>query len=254
MRIAIYIIVGIFFIISAPAYAQMKISLYDLPDRLSPDGGKGYNYLLDDLIKDFPYSVKQKYAPLRRNASAFLRGEGDCIFPSNVKVLSAGHPAIKDMDILSSKQIDVVSVYFYVPRGKQVPTTLSDLYHKSIGHIIGNAAVNFIKNEPINLHGARSNESLIEMLKRDRLEGIMGFHPDMPIAFEALGYTGLEYSPKLTLLKAPVVFVCHASSLTKSFIEHVDKMIPIMARDGRTQKYLGKHAEVIAYPSEQYSN
>jgi len=238
-------------VLSSHAFADMTLHFYDLADRLTENEDRGYNRYLSDLIGEYDAPLVKKYAPLKRNTRNFIKGKNACAFPANVNAIGASYPEVFTKAIRISEPIDLVAVYVYVPKGNETPKTLSDLHHKDIGHIIGNAAAAFIKDAPINLHAARNNENLLRMLKAGRIEGIMGFHPDMAIAFDDLGYRDLTYSSDLTLLSVMTHFVCNDTKETRRFLDYVDQRIRRMAIDGRAQEYLGEHAQIPNFSLEK---
>lgn len=234
------------------AHAEMILRLYDLPERLTKDENHGYNFYLKELLKEYPHKIDKRYAPIRRNTLEFLRGEEGCIFPANMKSIQATRPQAQNMQVLVSKPVDMVSVYVYVKQGQEIPTKMSDLKDKNIGHLMGDVAPALVRGTSINLHAPPNKKSLLKMLENERIDGIMGFHPDMAISFDKLGYYDLVYSSELALLKLPTHFICYDTPETQEFIDYLDQGIVLMAKDGRAKKYLSRHAEIIQGKSGGY--
>ncbi|WP_420549257.1 hypothetical protein [Curvivirga sp.] len=229
------------------AKAEMILHLYELDDRLTPAEDRGYNLYLNDLLDGFDERITKKYAPIKRNTANFMRDIKSCAFPASVQAISTRLPEAKEMDLLSSKSVDEVSVYVYVSNAQVPPRTIKELEKLRIGHVIGNIGATMIKDKAPYLHAARNNENLMKMLKVGRIEAIVGFHPDIAIAFDDLGYHDLIHSPQLTIFKTTVHFVCHDTPESRKFVNFVNQIIPVMAQDGRAQKYLGKHAEITQH-------
>ncbi|MTI11093.1 type 2 periplasmic-binding domain-containing protein [Curvivirga aplysinae] len=227
--------------------AEVILHLYELDDRLTPEEDRGYNLYLKDLLNRFEGEIEKKYAPIKRNSTNFIRDFSSCAFPANIRAIAARYPEASEMGLLSSKAVDAISVYVYVPRGIEPPHSIDELKDLPIGHVIGNVAAGLIQDKAPYLHAARNNENLMKMLKAGRIEAIIGFHPDIAIAFDDLGYHDLIHSTRLTLFKATGHFVCHDTPENRRFISYVDQVIPILAQDGRAQEYLGRHAEIIQH-------
>lgn len=224
--------------------SPLTIHLYELQDRLDSEGSKGYNYLIEDLLSGYKRQVKFRLAPIRRNSKEFIRNEGSCVFPANINAIKKANEEAANARYISSEPIDTVSVYIYVAENMIPPKSFDELKNRHIGHVTGSVARFFLKDSGAEVHSAASDDLLLQMLMNGRIDTIVGFHPDIAIAFDRLGYRNLVRSKDFVLLKANTSFVCHETEDNRDFIDWVNPRIIDMAKSGLIQKHLGRHAEV----------
>ncbi len=233
------------FAFSTPSDAQspLKIFSYYLKERLSYDGDLGYNKVLDNILRDVKQEVTVNIAPLRRSSLAFARTPDSCTYPANEMAWRSHLKERQDIPLISSLPLDMVSVRIYTRLDQPKIQHADELKGKMVGHMIGSAGKAILdKDDSINFYGVEREEILLGMLTRKRVDAILGFHPDMPMAMDRLGFDQAHFADKYAVLNVPVHIMCHKTERTIAFIETVDKHIRQIRTSGKLQKLLGPYA------------
>lgn len=233
----------------ALAESPIRLHNYLLPDRLDDEQELGYNKLNNAIFAKTGETPHMFYAPLRRNAQNFEYDPGSCVSPSSIFALDASpQVSVAPDKLIESLPIDYVSVYIYTRKDQAKIRTRQALKGKLLGHMIGSVAEAFIGDAGAVLHAAPTEPQLIRMLDRDRVDAVMAFHPDLPIALDRMGHPGLNYEPELLVFRTTIHYVCHDTPETRDFIAAVDKAMLELRSEGSLKRFLGKHADIVPVP------
>ncbi|WP_422378511.1 hypothetical protein [Roseibium sp.] len=227
---------------TARAAEDVTLYLNQLPHRLVPGTGQQYDGFLKELMQDIAVRVSLKPGPLVRSKTNFLQDPSSCLFPTNIRALRIGSKADT---LLSSEQVDVVSLRLYTRSKRPGNIEIGDFAPERVGYIRGSGAVQPLGPNADRFLAIDSEEQLIRMLELNRIDAFLGHHPDTALALEELNKPdALHVSPlPVKKLRFKVTFICHDTETGRQFISAVNPLILKMRLDGRMRAILGPHAE-----------
>lgn len=226
------------------AFAEDDITLYlnRLPHRLTETSGRQYDLFLSELLAQIPLKISFQAAPLARSKTSFLGDPRSCLFPTNLRALNVGETA---KSLVTSEQVDIVSLRLYTAGKTSPDTRLADFEPERVGYIRGSGAVHVLGKNAGRFVAIESEEQLIRMIELDRIDAFLGHHPDTALALDELNKPdALHVSPlNFMNLRFPITFICHDNALGHRFLDAVNPRIQKMRLSGRLRAVLGPHAE-----------
>jgi hypothetical protein len=230
---------------ASPSSAEQPIKMYfhQLKWRLDFSDDKPYNHLAKEVLKGIEDRFDIQISPLSRSEKDWLSGQRACSYPSNIRAVERFDPEAK---LIASIPLDVVSVRAYMPPGAPEITSLADLEQKQVAFVRGSVAETLL--EPVNVDPmtVASDEQLIGMLRRGRLDAFLGYHPDTAIALDEYG--GAEFLQASSFsppkMRFPVGVVCYHFDGVEPLIRRINQNTCNLHRTGRIREILGPHAEM----------
>ena len=237
-----------------PSINKHKIYAYMLKDRLGKQENLPYNKLLKYVTQDVRDLVEILPAPLPRSAKNFIQDNDSCIFPTTAAVLQRVHSEkLAGRPLLNSEPVDFVSIRLYTRKSDPVITDKSQLKGKVIGHLLGSIGSLLLNTEGVTIKHVRDESLLLKMLDRQRIDVLMGHHPDIPMAIERLQLDDLQFDPDLVVFSTAVHLVCHRFARSEEILTAINLRIKEIRANGMAQQMLGRYANIVPLPSTAMS-
>lgn len=228
------------------AVEPVKIFSIYLKERLSFDQTQGYNKVLKYILQDTYNQFSETIAPLPRASKLFEFTQDACLYPANERIWRSHKPERAKHALISSYPIDLVSVRAYTPVGRPKIRHKTDLYGLRVGHLIGSAGKAILgEPEKISYYGVTSEENLFVMLEKGRLDALLGFHPDVLMLQERLGFNEADFALDYSVFKVPTAILCHDNARNRELISRINQQILKAHTHGVLQKLLGEHAILV---------
>ena len=251
-RLVFNIISFLFCFLSFSAYAEnssggkIKLHVYLLKDRLNLQGTHPYNKLLKYVLQDVQDHFEILPAPIKRSAANFHNAKKACVFPTSKEtqvLIHNNNPYMQQL--IETVPIDYVSVRLYTKKGKPVIHSQSQLKGKIVGHLLGSVGERLLTEDNLTIRRVSDEGRLVRLLLADRVDVLLGHHPDTPMALDRLELGQVNYDPLLTLYKTAVTIVCHPFDGIDTVLEKINVRIREIRENGLAQKILGPHAEIV---------
>lgn len=200
----------LFFSTSNMAADTITVAVLEIPYLVSQDQNKKglYNEFLDKLD-----NVKTTYAPPARSKMLFRRGSVNCIFPAG---LTAYHVPF---EIIQSQPIRIIKAYLYT---NEPYSNVKLARENNIAIRRGFTFGGFRVNNPANYIDLDSDQSALKFLMRDRVDGVIGYHPDIELAAKESNIPLPFYAENKPIYTAKDAFVCRAEAKTRKFLRQIN--------------------------------
>ncbi len=199
---------------------------------ISEDGTGTYQIIMKEAASRAGVSFTEKVFPQKRALSTFYKNENSCIY-------SFTEPASETMGkdrVVVSTPLSVFKMYIFTGKGKPALTSVKQLKGRVagvLGYEVWYDKTN-IKESGIDLDMASSDDEALGLLRRDRIQAIISFLPDMN---SHLGK--LSFSPEHPLFVSYDGITCHNNETGRRFIRAVSPVLREMDEDGTMKKILG---------------
>ncbi len=258
-RLVRYVIIAGLVCFFVPSFAaaektvnKHKIYVYLLTNRLNTKGTLSYNKLLDYAMQDVRDAVEIIPAPLRRSALSFVDDKSSCVFPSAIPALRRVHKEkLEGLPLTASAPIDYVSIRLYTKATDPVISTREQLDGKVVGHLLGSVGTTLLDAKGVTIQHAPDETRLLKMLYANRLDVLMGHHPDTPMAIDRLGLGKVHYDPKMTVYRTPTYIVCHKFDGVEKVMRKISVRLREMRGSGLAKEMLGNFAEIVPLSEDE---
>lgn len=223
---------------------EPRIYAINLEHRLNTAGTGGYNHLLDAIRSqglDFELSI----LPLKRWYYRTKTEVDGCFFPVSVNAMETYDPAYKKARFVVSEPIDRITLHVFTAPSRPLITHLSQLEGMRVAAWKSNDSSPYIDTLKVYVDESRDESSQLKMLYAGRLDAIIGFAPDVPIAAERLQLPPPHYDENLALLRDEgASLVCHDTAKNQLLINQFNRALIGLKKSGELNALLGKHASV----------
>jgi ABC-type amino acid transport substrate-binding protein len=200
----------------AVASNQVIIGVSEIPNLLSQsEVNKGpYNEVLDN-IKAHNEQIEIFFIPPARADIMFEKKTIDCLFPASKTTIS--HPET----LLQSDKLATIHAYIFSRKAYDDPSFFTG---KSVairrGFTFGGVR-NRIDASYIELENETAG---LQFLAKHRVEGVIGYLPDILGAQQLLGLSDVNYFYKTPIYSANEAIVCHKNESNRQFINQVNEI------------------------------
>lgn len=221
----------------------MTLYLNYLPYRLTMESGSQYDLFLSEVFPERNAEVALLAAPLQRAKYLFLENKNSCLFPSALAVFEGDGGT---GSLLVSEPVDYLTLRLYTREPTHSDVALDGFAPSRLGVINGAVASRLFGKKLSHYAVVSSEEQLITMMELGRLDAIVGYHPDIALAFEKHGKPDLVFAQNKFIngFRYPLSFICHENETGRHFIGSINETISKMNQSGRLLEILGPHADV----------
>lgn len=234
------------FPLKAEEQKPIEIYTYLLKDRLSATGNLPYNKILNHLFADLQAEVRLIPAPIRRSQRNFKNNRHSCVFPTATEALKLVHTAdLGHKNFVQSAPFDYVSIRLFTLNTLPKITNLDQLKDKTVGHLLGSIGKRMLKGVETTINSVSDEEKMVRLLNHNRIDVLMGHHPDTPMAIDRLGSAPVHYDPNITIYRTSTHIVCHDFKGGADLLARINPRIEELRHSGKLQDWLGPHAEIV---------
>ncbi len=205
-----------------------------------------YTYLTEGFA-----SVKLIREPIRRAQRGFFKQESDCLFVGSAVedfYLLRGMPKDK---LLMSNGVNQVTLRVFTRPGEPVIENLNALKGKVIAVDSGaGTSTNFYDryfSREVQILSTEKLEQAFLLLKQKRVVAVVAFDLDVNLLLKRQPSAALyEFSENFMLDRNEDAIVCWRSAKTERFIEHINKRLNEMHKEGTMQALLYSSARMLS--------
>lgn len=206
-----------------------------------------YNEIFKQVIKGYEQHVKLSFAPhMRAINQVYFKKEYDCLFIGGM-----GYPeaiGLQPNKFVHSTPMYTSYLQIYGRKGVRFPKSVRDLAGRSI--VIEVATQDTMEDFGIVFDHMKvtlipSAVKGFELMERGRFDLTIGYEQDMVAHFGEAFYDKFERGPVVKEFKD--VINCWRNPRTEAFIEHVNKRIDELQRDGYFGQLFGLKPTALAF-------
>ena len=225
---------------------SQDIAAIKLPHRLTSDKSTPYRVILENFQNSSKTQSQVFVAPVIRSVRQFFTKKQKCLIPTSVNAMHFFHPKeMKKFKVIESAPIENVVVKVFSKPGSAPLKRISDLNGKRIATWNGIYSDKLLPNIEVKVLKINDDIQSLALLKRNRVDYVIGFLPDTPMVAQISGYKELSYSKNLSLLTTPVHLICHESPESIQFIKKFNSYLKKIKKSGELQRILGKYSVIV---------
>lgn len=207
-----------------------------------------YNEVIFMALRGLEDQADYRVQPYVRALQSFSSEPGSCIYSQSIELLS-------DLDIMAgvgemieTRSIVDYSGHIFWSQSAEPIKNKDNLRGKRIGHLLGADYSTLFDELSVRPMVVNTETQKIKMLFTKRVDGIVGFIPDIYMVFKANGYEPQPFDASFVLMRSGNSIVCQRSPVTEQLINELDKHIGQLRELGVIEKLLldaGVPADVI---------
>lgn len=186
-----------------------------------------YNYIAAALFSD--RNIKTLFVPPSRAELMWANKETRCLFPANTNTMGG------DESLLSSLPVNTVKAYIF---SLQPYLSLNEFENKQLALRRGTSYGGIRSQLNAQFIDLNSDEQGIQLLKKQRVDGLIAYYSDAVGAYEALNIPLHYYNPSLPVYIASEHLVCFDNEKNKLLIEQTNKTILELEKSGKLAEWL----------------
>ncbi|TNE60851.1 MAG: transporter substrate-binding domain-containing protein [Alphaproteobacteria bacterium] len=221
---------------------------------LAQDGSGFYNEVASALLAHEGDQASYQLMPYKRAKARFLAGQGDCLYPSSIDVLTAGGHVGDGSSLIETGQLFEVSTHLFARPGQEPPHSMADLKGKSIAIPNGSVMAELLKGAGATLLGVNDESDKARMLLTGRVDLMSGMMPDTGLVFANLGEKVPAFDPHFSFLNVGIALVCHRKPETEALVGRLNTRLAEMREDSAYQAQLARAGVVPAHLDEEALN
>lgn len=216
----------------ARVFAQAQIIAYEIPGLHQQDKNGAYDNVLQKVVVADGLATLDILPPARAERT-FETCQNCCITPVN------NNPEFYDFteDVVATAPINHARIYIFSPPGSPTVNSLTELKDKVIGTRFGmpyGNSFDAFKLDKIEVYDLHEHLSL---MKLGHIDAFIAYAPDIYDTFKDLGIPPYPHNRKQPYAIHPDTLVCR--SVSKPFIDTLNKRINSLRNSGELQKILG---------------
>jgi len=218
----------------AAAVAEtVKIAGYEIQGLISQSSPEIYNKVMDELLDRM--DVRLTVLPMARADALFDSGKVDCTFPNDQAFYEEGRAA----GFIQSKPVNHAKLYLFARPDEPAPRSLDEAAGKLVGAIRGMPYGSAVDAANLTTELVDEEESNIRKLLAGRVDLILGYAPDTPVAIRTHGFPPLSYAADRPIKIIRDAVMCHRSPRTERFLAQLDARLIDLGGSGRLRQVLG---------------
>jgi ABC-type amino acid transport substrate-binding protein len=211
----------------------VAIAGYEIQGLMSQSSDEIYNVAMRELLDGM--GVELAILPLARADALFDAGKVDCTFPND----SAFYEEKRAAGFIQSVPVNHARLYLFARPGEPAPLSLDEARGRTIGAIRGMAYGNAVEEAGLKIELVDEEETNIRKLLAKRVDLILGYVPDTPVALKAHGFPALSYAPDRPIKTIRDSVLCHRTPQAEAFLARFDERLAAMRASGRLLTVLG---------------
>lgn len=225
-------------------YCQAAFSITligsEVDNRLNINNTGEYNVLLSHLLKEI--DTEMEILPMAKALTAFA-DHSDCLFPTTITAIKQVRPKLKDIDLLESKPIDLVSSHFMRRPSDTIISTPDQLSGLTITTWLGVPLEKIYSDVSFDQNMVLDQTAALKKLYKERTDVILGFIPDTLIALEKLDFPLPVYDDQFIAVGAMsgITLVCKPSAENQQFINQFNDNLDQLKKNNQFKKIFSKH-------------
>lgn len=219
------------------------------PGLQTPDSPGLYGELISGVLERADVAYELRVYPLRRTFRAFFRGDADCVWGLDSRMLRQFNE--DQRPLLDSEPLFTSTQHVFMAPDTPALGSLSDLAGKRVGlqyHSNLRTALEQVSAEIVTV---TDNDTKVRILVNRRVEAVVGWIPDLLVAFRNVGADPVWINPVLKVTEADVGIACHESDTTRKFLEKANAAITEFAGSPAYYGILDKYGAMLPNTADE---
>lgn len=230
---------------------KVVITAPELVNLVTAEGDGSYQQAFAEVFKQSRIKVDEMFFPLERAIRHFESGKSDCIYTNVDAILGRGK--VTPDNIYTSYPINIATLHLFTLKSTTLIRSLEQIEEHRLS-IIGVNGYQFYYGERItssdyeHLILVSDEKRALKMLKKGRVDALVGFMPDYTRHLDEL-----HYDQQLKLSEIYDGLTCRRTPKGKQVIQSISPIIESMHKNGAIKKILGKEFIEFKYkPTHDY--
>ena len=198
-----------------------------------------YNEVMFMALRGLEDQAEYRVQPYVRALQSFAGEPGSCIYSQSIELLSELDVTGDVGEMIETRSIVDYSGHIFWSQSAAPIKSRDDLRGKRIGHLLGADYSTLFEELSVRPMVVNTETQKIKMLFTKRVDGIVGFIPDIYMVFKANGYDPQPFDTSFVLMRSGNSIVCQRSPATELLIKGLDDHIGQLRELGVIDKLLG---------------
>jgi ABC-type amino acid transport substrate-binding protein len=187
-----------------------------------------YNDVIFMALRGLEGQAEYSVQPYVRALRSFADDPGSCIYSQSIELLNDLEMMDDVGELIETRSVVDYSGHIFWAKTSEPITSKEQLRGKTIGQLLGADYDDLFADLGVKPMVVNTETQKTKLLFTKRVDGIIGFIPDIYMVFKAYGFQAQPFSPDFVLMRSGNSVVCRKTPATELLIaaltEHITQL------------------------------